>query len=490
MTLAQDLAKFIKNTQYENIPRKIIKITKQQIFSILGAMYAGSTTEAAKILEKTAILELDDGIKEITIIPSGKKTSLREAIMVNEGNAIALDYDDYLFFAHTGVSVVPLALGLAEKFDLSGKDVLTLIIIGNEVAGRVGSSILLGPQNGQLWSYVHLASSSAIASKVLDLDETQIANAFGIAMYISTVAMYRGFMGPMSKYLTTSVPTKMGLEAAYLAKNGFTGALDIFESPLGWCNFTADIPLPSFINCELGTAWVTETIAFKMVPGCAYVSAVADCLDEIFKEVPNLNHQEIEEIRVYGSILMSAMDDLSRPFTNIEELKRANSHVALNFYVPYNIAVMLIDKKLTADQLKLERIIDKDVHELAKKVKTMSDISMTTSTVSLISSLKVRSSADSINITFDPNQMEKLDMSFGARIVIKMKNGREYSSKVPTPRGSPANRVPTETKLKREAKYIGMEDDHINKIISTINDLENISNVKSNLLPLLVENIS
>ena len=129
MTLAQDLAKFIKNTQYENIPKKIVEITKQQIFSILGAIYAGSTTEAAKILEKTAISELDDGIKEVTIIPSGKKTSLREAIMVNEGNAIALDYDDYLFFAHTGVSVVPLALSLAEKLDLSGKDVLTLIIM-------------------------------------------------------------------------------------------------------------------------------------------------------------------------------------------------------------------------------------------------------------------------------------------------------------------------------------------------------------------------
>lgn len=487
MTLSQDLAKFIKNIKFDDIPKKVVDITKQQIFSILGAMYAGSVLEASEIIEKTAISDLDDGVREITIIPSGKKTSLREAIMVNEGNAIALDYDDYLFFAHTGVSVVPLALALAEKYNLSGKDVLMLIILGNEVAGRVGASILLGPQNGQLWSYVHLASSAAMAAKVLDLSEDQIANTLGIAMYISTVAMYRGFMGPMSKYLTTSIPTKIGLEAAFLAKNGLTGALDIFESPLGWCNFTADVPLPSFINCELGTAWVTETTAFKMVPGCAYVSAVADCINAILKEAPDLDHRQIEEINVYGSMLMSAMDDLSRPFTNIEELKRANTHVALNFYVPYNLAVMLIDKKLTVDQLKIPRIFDKEVHDLADKVKTASDISMTTSTVGLISSLKLDMNPSEIKIAFDPNQMEKLDMSFGARIVIKMNDGKEYSSKVATPSGSPANRVPTESKLKREAKYIGMDDGQIDSIISAISNLDNVSDIKSDLIPLLVK---
>ncbi len=481
--LTEDLAKFIKNVNYDKIPKKTISLAKDQILSMLGAMYAGSKTEISDLLRKTISTDLDDGIKELTVIPTGEKTNFNNATLVTQAYAIAFDYDDYLFFAHTGVSVVPLSLILAEKFNLSGKELLTLIIIGNEVAGRVGASILLGPQNGQLWSYVHLASSAAIAAKALNLNEKQIANALGLAMYCSTVSMYRGFFSA-SKYLTTSIPTKIGVEAAYLAKNDFAGALDIFESPLGWCNFTADIPVPSFINSALGSAWVTDTIAFKMVPGCAYVSPIADCLNEIFKQKPDLDYMNIKEVRVYASLLMSSMDDLSRPFINMEELTRVNSHIALNFYIPYNAAVMLIDKQLTPKQLTKERYMDEKVHDLARKVKTFSDMSMTTETVGLITGLDAKSTINDLQIGFKENNMSKLDMAFGAKMVVEMNDGTIYKGKVKSPVGSPANRVSIDPKLIQEAKYIGMKDDQIKDIIDKIRNIERISNIKE-LIPTL-----
>lgn len=483
-TLAEDVAKFIKNTNYEQIPKKIIDLTKDQIISMLGAMYAGSKTEASEILKRTSISDLNDGNEDFTIIPSGEKTNWYNAILVNEGNAIALDYDDYLSFGHTGVSTVPLALALGEKYRISGKELLTLIILGNEVGGRVGASILLGPSNGQLWSYIHQASSAAITAKVLDLSEVQIANALGIAQYTSVVSIYRGFMGPQSKYLTTSVPTKIGVEAAYLAKNGLTGALDIYESPLGWCNFTADIPIPSFINSALGTGWVTENIAFKMVPGCAYVSPIADCLNEIFKIAPNLDYTSIKEVRVFASMLMSAMDDLSRPFITMEELNRVGTHVALNFNIPYNTAVMLIDKKLTPEQLTKKRYMDEKVHDLSKKIRTFSDMSMTTETVGLITGLGIKSKIDELLISFKEDKMEKLDMAFGAKMVVEMNDGTLYKSKIPSPSGSPANRVPIEPKLIQEGKYIGMKEDQIKLIIDKVRNLEEVLNVKD-FIPLL-----
>jgi 2-methylcitrate dehydratase PrpD len=483
-TLAEDLAKFIKITNYETIPKKIIELTKDQIIAILGAMYAGSKTEASEILKRASISDLNDGNEDFTIIPSGEKTNWYNAILVNEGNAIALDYDDYLFFGHTGVSTVPLGLLLGEKYKISGKELLTLIIIGNEIGGRVGASILLGPQNGQLWSYIHQASSAGMTAKVLDLTEEQIANTLGIAQYTSVNSTYRGFMGPQSKYLTTSIPTKVGVEAAYLAKNGFTGALDIYESPLGWCNMTADIPIPSFINSALGTGWVTETIAFKMVPGCAYVSPIADCLNEIFKQNPNLDYKNIKEVRVFASLLMSAMDDLSRPFINMKELNRVNTHVALNFNIPYNVAVMLIDKKLTAEQLSKSRYMDEKVHDLAKKVKTFSDLGMTTETIGLITGLGTKSTVSELQVYFKEDKMEKLDMAFGAKMVIEMSNGQTYKSKIPSPSGSPANRVPVDPKISQEGKYIGMKEQQIQNIIDKIRNIEQITNVKE-FIPLL-----
>ena len=484
-TISQDLARFIKNVKYEDIPKKIVDLAKDQLMSVLGSMFAGSKVKGCEIITKTAVEDLSSPKGAYTIIPTGQKVSMKEAIMANEANAIALDYDDYLAFAHTGVSTVPIPLTLSERIKMSGKDLITSIIVGNEVTGRVGASILIGPQNGQLWAYVHLASAVTIAAKLLNLTEEQIANAFGIAMYVSTVATYRGFMGPMSKLLTSSIPSNIGIDAAFLAKNGLTGALDIFESPLGWCNFTADVPLPSFINSALGEAWLTESIAFKMVPGCAYVSPIADCLIKIFDKVPNLNHGEIKEIQVRASLLMAAMDDLSRPFINIDELKRTQSHIALNFYIPYNVAVMIIDKKLTPKQLDEKRILDPEVYELAKKIKTISDLGSTGDTLSLVSALDVKTENDELVANFQKGQVENLDMSFGAKMTIIMNDGKKYKAKVRSPMGSPKNRVPIEPKLLQEARYIGMNEEKIEKMIKVIRNLENVDDVAKELIPLL-----
>jgi 2-methylcitrate dehydratase PrpD len=485
--ISVELARFIKNLDYDAIPEKVVELVKDQVLGIVASMYAGSSVEGCKVVRKTAVDDLSQkgGMQPATVIPSGEKLPLENALMVNQANAVALDYDDYLFFAHTGITTVPLALALAELFPMTGKDLIACIVAGNEVTGRVGASIVLGPQNGQLWSYVHLAGACAMASRALKLDEEKIANALGIAMYISTVAMYRGFMGPQSKLLTGSVPTRLGLEAAYLAKNGLTGALDIFESPLGWCSFTADVPIPSFITSSLGTAWVTETIAFKMVPGCAYVSPVADCLKQILEKDPGLDHTKIEEIVIQASVLMSTMDDLSRPFTGIPELTRAKSHVALNFYIPYNVAVMLIDKKLTPEQLTLKRICDPEIHELAKKVRTVSDLGSTSETLGLTSSINIGASHGRILASFKDAKVGGLDMSFGAKVTIKMKGGIIHTAEVKSPPGSPKNRTSIEPKFKQEARAIGIPDEKIDAIIDKVRNLDKIADIGKELVPFL-----
>lgn len=292
-------------------------------------------------------------------------------------------------------------------------------------------------------------------------------------------------MGLQSKFLTSSVPTRLGLEAAYLARNGLTGALDIFEFPLGWCNFTADIPIPSFINDALGVVWVTKSMSFKMVPGCAYVSPVADCLREILIANPSLDHREIAEIVVQASVLMSVMDDLARPFTSIDELKRTLSHVALNFYIPYNVAVMLIDKKLTPEQLSMSRILDPEIHELAKKVKTMSSMGSTTDTLGLVSGLKITARNNQVIASFDKAKADELDMAFGVKVTIKVNDGTVLGAEVKSPSGSPKNRVPIKTKFTQEARSIGMVDEEINAILERVRHLDTIENIRDDLIPFL-----
>ncbi|MHA1358800.1 MAG: MmgE/PrpD family protein [Candidatus Helarchaeota archaeon] len=478
LTYAEEIAHFVVHLKYEEIPTRVLKKAKEQLLGVLAALYAGSQTLPGKIILKT-ITDWGDR-EEASLIPSGFKTSVRSAVLGNSSVGVALDYVDYLLSGHTGISAVPVSLAIGEKLESSGKEVLVGQIIANEVEGRLGTSVFIGPQNGQCWSYIHLVGGAIAAGRLLDLDETQIAHAIGIALSQSIFTILRGFMGPHSKLLTTGVPSQIGVQAAYLAMNGFTGATDIIENPIGFCNMMADVPLKFMVTNALGDAWVTDTICYKLYPGCAYIDGMADCIQKILKKEPTLNPEEIEEVIVYSSLLTSVMNDLAIPYTTTKHLQNDKSHVALNFSIPFNAAVMLIDKELTPRQFTQDRILDPKVHALAKKVRIENDLATSLDLLEALPSIRIPKLKELVGGKFslkDAN-LEKVKVGFGAKVKIKMKNGTIYKAVQKLPRGTPGNYIPMEKKYRLEAAAVKFQPNKINNAINLVNSIENVSNIK------------
>ena len=137
---------------------------------------------------------------------------------VNSAASMALDYDDYLYMGHTGHSAVLASLALCEAEALSTRDFLLAQVIANEIGGRVGASAVLGPQNGQAWSFIHAVEGAAIGAKLWGLcRERRRRTPSRIALYQPTFTLWPGFMGPGSKVLTAAAPTVTGLQAAAFA---------------------------------------------------------------------------------------------------------------------------------------------------------------------------------------------------------------------------------------------------------------------------------
>ncbi|HUY01522.1 MAG TPA: MmgE/PrpD family protein [Candidatus Deferrimicrobium sp.] len=478
-TLAEQIAQFVVNLKYNDIPQRVIHKAKEQVLGVIAAIYAGSQTVPGKIIFNT-VKDWGDR-EEASLIPSGLKTSTRTAVLANSAIGVALDYVDYLLSGHTGISAVPISLAIGEKVESSGKEVLIAQIIANEVEGRLGTSVFVGPQNGQCWSYIHLIGGAVAAGRLLQLTEEQVTNAITVSLSQSTFPILRGFMGPHSKLLTTGIPAQLGVQAAYLAKNGFTGAADLIENPIGFCNMMADLPLKFIVTSALGDAWVTDTICYKLYPGCAYIDGMADCILKILEKTPSLNLDEIEEISVYSSILTSVMNDLAIPYADLNHITKERSHVALNFSLPYNAAVLLIDKELTPKQFTEDRIRDPHVHELAKKVKIINDISTSLDILEALPSINIPSLNDIISGKFslkDAN-LEKVKVGFGAKVKIKMKNGTIYRAAQKTPFGTPGNYVPLEKKFRQEAVAINLPAQKIENTIKMVESFENISNIQN-----------
>src|SRR5262249_39688385 len=152
-------------------------------------------------------------------------------------------YDDYLFAGHTGHSAVLVTLALAEKYGISGKEFLAAQTVANEVGGRLGASVLFGPHNGQMWSFVHLIGAALVTSRVMGLEASQMRSAIGLAMSQPNYPLRPAFFGSEAKVLLAATTAQIGVQAAQLAASGLRGRDDVIEHEHGFASKFADDPL-------------------------------------------------------------------------------------------------------------------------------------------------------------------------------------------------------------------------------------------------------
>jgi len=341
MTVVESLADWVCAVRWDDVPERVRELTRAQVASVVAATHAGShSAEAGAVL--AAVRSWRAG-GQVSALPSGERFSAHDAVLVSSSYSMALDYDDYLYMGHTGHSAVLAALCLGELEGHASKDVLTAMVAANEIGGRVGASAVLGPQNGQAWSFIHAVEGAVAAAKLWRLSPAQTAHALAIALYQPTFTLWPGFMGPGSKVLTAAHPTVVGMQAAAFAREGMSGAREIFEHPRKgfWASFSW-APLPKMLS-GLGEAWVSDTLAFKRYPGCAYVDTTLDALFMVLAEFREKNARALEasdvkRVAVDASLLSVEMDNLSsehvRPGAPL-------SPVNVNFSIPFNVGIAI-----------------------------------------------------------------------------------------------------------------------------------------------------
>jgi 2-methylcitrate dehydratase PrpD len=377
LSVLEDVAAWVAGLSCEDIPERVLELARHQALSVMGAIGAGAGCAGGKAV--AGAVEGWGGDGPCTTFPGGYPRPFYSAVLQNCSLSMALDYDDYLFMGHTGHGAVLVPFAVAQMRGADTRAVLTAQVAANEVAGRLGASVLLGPHNGQMWAHIHLLGAAAAASRVLGLDAGRTADAMGIALAEPVYPLFPGFMGPGSKLLTAAVPAITGTTAAFLAEKGMTGSRVILEDPQGfWAHFCF-LPLP-FMLTGLGSAWVTDTIAFKPYPGCAYIDTAVDALFGIMEEFReekgrDIDADEVSEVNVEASLLTIAMDAMSGGYLESSGL----SPTVINFSVPVSVAIALLAGELTGAQFKEEYLsANRDrILRLAGRIGLRHDASLT-----------------------------------------------------------------------------------------------------------------
>jgi 2-methylcitrate dehydratase PrpD len=266
---------------------------------------------------------------------------------------------------HPGHSSVWAARAFAPDPDRG----LVAQVAANEVAGRLGAALLLGPHNGQFWSTIHCASGAVAAGVGLGLDADRLANAIAISLYQPPYGLWPGFMGPQTKLLTAAEPAAQGARAALLAEAGMSGALDVIEDPRGLLTHFSFAPRPSMLGA-LGSVWLTDTLAYKPHPCCAYLQAAVDAA--LRAEV---SPDDVAEVEVEAGYLTCGMERLGAG----DEI----TPVGVNFSAALSVAIALLVGRLTHEELRPSWLAahEGELRALAARVRVRHDWELTAATL-------------------------------------------------------------------------------------------------------------
>lgn len=315
--------------------------------SVIGAIFAGRDHPHSEALG--AVARRSGGAGTSSLLPELEGVSPESAVWANTARSVLLDFDDYLFAGHTGHSAVLVSLALGEMLGSSGADLLAATVAANEAGGRLGAAMLTGPHNGQMWAYIHNIGGAVAAARLLGLDAAKTAAGIGIALTQPPYPLPATFMGSDGKALTASGPSVDGMRGALLAAEGLRCDVDVLTDRSGFfARFHPDA-LAGMLS-GFGEAWVTDSLSYKIYPGCAYLDTAVDAVRAVVERYElergePLRAEHVDCGRIEAGMLTTGMESMSGWYRGPGGHLR---DINMNFSAAYSVALTLIAGRLTA----------------------------------------------------------------------------------------------------------------------------------------------
>jgi 2-methylcitrate dehydratase PrpD len=320
----QRLADFAAGLRFAAIPEAVVRRTEDLFLDWFASALAGKgarpVESIAAFIEAMGPGEREQGPSEVLIHRRGSSPLV--AAVANAAASHFAEQDDVhngsVF--HPAAVVFPAALAVAQSIRASGRELIAACVAGYEVGIRVGE--FLGRSHYRIFHTTGTAGTFAAAAAVgrlLDLAPEQMRNAFGSAGTQSAGLWEFLRDAADSKQLHTAHAAGAGLAAAYLAKDGFTGAKRILDGRQGLAAGTSSDADARKLADGLGTRWVLAETSFKFHAACRHTHPAADALLQVL----STNHLAASDIRSITALVHQPAIDVLGPVINPQTVHQA-----------------------------------------------------------------------------------------------------------------------------------------------------------------------
>ena len=449
MSPTNELVRNMLEINFDAFSEEVVNHAKNRIIDVIGCLIAGANAPGCPMI--LDLIKEWDGKAESTIIVHGIKAPAHNVAMANSIMARSHDYEvpgpvveeTKAFPAHISGTTVPTAFAMAEQKSASGKELLTALILGDDIAARLIAASAQSFQSG--WDSTGIANAfgaTAIAGKLSELNEQQMLNAFGIVINQLAGTFQCIWDGCHAFKLPQGLAARAGIFSAQLASKGFTGVKDALFSKYGYfALYYSQTGQPDILTKNLGKVFYSDR-EFKLYPSCRGNHAAIECALALVRQY-DIEAENIDDIVLDVSpILLDSF--VGKPF----EIRDVPQVDAL-FSPRYSVASVLVRKSIKLEHFGEESIREPKVVDLAQKIKLTGT---------------------------KPEEKPK-----AAGLTVKLKGGKEYSANVDFARGdaidSPMSREEITEKFKANvdfSKTVARE-----KAEKALHLLENIDGVKN-----------
>ena len=380
------------------IPEEVMARARRSLLDYLAVACAGAEFQKEKLEKYWEFAQPEEG--KFRAIGTGKDVVLKEAVFLNGLNGHALDFDDGTNsgIIHLGSPIFSLLLPLAQRYGKSVDEVLKAAVTGYEASYTMAVSI----QPGHKAMGYHATGTcgtlgaTLAAAYMLGFSDEERFHAFASACVAASGMLKVLDDGSELKPYNVAKTALLSLTALQLGKSGFKGHAD----PLGGRGFfkmmtgKEDVELkPVLLN---GTYAIMKSYT-KPYASCRYTHPAVEAAIHLRPSVMASDVEEID-IKTYD-LAVSGHDHTEIPGSYSAKMS-----------IPYATAAGLIYGKAGLQEFTEERVKEKNILELTKKVHVSAD--------------------DALSAVFPGIQ--------AAVVTIKTKNG-EYTDRVDFPKGEPEN---------------------------------------------------
>jgi len=295
---------------------------------------------------------------QASIAGRAEKVDIASAALLNGISSHTFDFDDTHLktIIHPAGPVASALLALAEHTGASGRQVIDALVIGIDVACRMGNTIYPDhyDRGWHITGTTGMLGAAAGCARLLGLDADRTQMALGIAA--SQPVGLREQFGTMTKPFHPGGAARAGLMSALMAQHGFTASPRALEAPRGFAQVVSPKTTWSEVTDELGERFEISFNSYKPFACGIVIHPSIDACVQLREQGVRAEEVQSIELRVHSLVL------------ELTGKKEPADGLQGKFSVYHGCAAGLIFGKATEDEYADDIVNRADMVALRRKV--------------------------------------------------------------------------------------------------------------------------